>query len=168
MTFAIRRAEPADLEKVGRLTLRAYVDGGHLHPDSDYGATLSDAWSRARDAELWVAVRSEDGRLLGSITFAPPGSPFNEVSDAGEGEVRMLAASPQASGMGVGDALVRHCVARARELGLRALTLSTQPSMAAAHRIYERVGFVRTPDKDWDPIPSVHLLTYRLELTPAD
>jgi len=36
--------------------------------------------------------------------------------------------------------------------------------MLAAHRIYERMGFVRTPDRDWEPIPGLPLLTYALEL----
>lgn len=164
MTFRIRRAEPSDLETVGRLTLRAYVDGGHLHPDSAYGSTLVDARARAEAAELWVAVGSTDGAVLGTVTLAPPGSALNEVSEPGEAEVRMLAVSPESQGAGVGEALMRQCVERARDLGLRALALSTQPGMHTAHRIYERMGFVRTPGRDWSPVPGVDLITYRLEL----
>jgi ribosomal protein S18 acetylase RimI-like enzyme len=166
MSLKIRRAEPADLETIGRVTLKAYVDGGHLHPESDYGGTLADARTRAEAAELWVAVRLPDGTPLGSVTFAPPGSSFNEVAEPGEAEVRMLAVSPEAQGSGAGEALMRRCVSRARELGLSGLALSTQPSMHAAHRIYERLGFVRTPERDWSPIPGVDLITYRLDLSP--
>jgi hypothetical protein len=36
--------------------------------------------------------------------------------------------------------------------------------MASAHRIYERLGFVRTPERDWQPMPGVQLITYRLHL----
>jgi ribosomal protein S18 acetylase RimI-like enzyme len=168
MSLMIRRAEPADLETIGRVTLQAYVDGGHLHPESDYGSTLADARARAEDAELWVAVQPAAGTLLGSVTLAPPGSSFNEVAESGEAEVRMLAVSPDAQGSGAGEALMQHCVSRALELGLRALALSTQPSMHAAHRIYERLGFVRTPERDWSPIPGVDLITYRLDLTPME
>ena len=67
--------------------------------------------------------------------------------------------------LGVGEALVRACVERAEQAGARTLRLSTQPQMAAAHRLYERLGFTRTPDRDWDPEPDVHLLTYELGLT---
>jgi ribosomal protein S18 acetylase RimI-like enzyme len=111
-----------------------------------------------------VAVESADGRPLGSVTLAPPGSAFNEVAEAGEAEVRMLAVSPSAQGRGVGEALMRHCVSRARGLGLSALALSTQPGMLGAHRIYERLGFERTPDRDWSPVPGIELITYRLDL----
>jgi hypothetical protein len=36
--------------------------------------------------------------------------------------------------------------------------------MASAHRLYERLGFRRTPEQDWYPAPDVHLITYRLDL----
>jgi hypothetical protein len=39
--------------------------------------------------------------------------------------------------------------------------------MHSAHRIYERLGFVRTPERDWNPVPyldDIFLLTYALTL----
>ena len=36
--------------------------------------------------------------------------------------------------------------------------------MHAAHRLYDRMGFVRTPDRDWSPRPDVDLRTYRIDL----
>jgi len=38
--------------------------------------------------------------------------------------------------------------------------------MHAGHRLYERLGFHHTPERDWQPRADVHLTTYRLELTP--
>ena len=66
----------------------------------------------------------------------------------------------------MGEALVRACMDRARAAGARRLRLSTQPDMHAAHRLYERLGFARTPDLDWEPLPGVPLITYALKLTP--
>ena len=57
------------------------------------------------------------------------------------------------------------CVNRARDLGLRRLRLSTQPIMRDAHRLYERMGFVRTPENDWTVRPGIDLITYALDLT---
>ena len=167
MTFAIRRAHPADADAIaaaGRIAQEAYVAGGLLPPDSGYAERLADAASRARDAELWLAVDERSGAVLGSVTFAAPGTPFAQVAQDGEGEFRMLTVEPQARGRGVGEALARHCVTRAKELGLTALVLSSQPNMHAAHRLYGRLGFRRTPDLDWSPEPGVSLLTYRLPL----
>jgi ribosomal protein S18 acetylase RimI-like enzyme len=167
MTFAIRRADPAEAEAIaaaGRIAREAYVAGGLISPASGYGDLLADAESRAREAELWLAVDDRNGAVLGSVTFAAPDSAYAQVAQDGEGEFRMLTVEPQARGRGVGEALARHCVIRARELGLTALVLSSQPNMHAAHRIYERLGFVRTPELDWSPEPGVSLLTYRLPL----
>ena len=169
MTFAIRRADPADFTAVADLTVQAYVVDGHLAPDSLSAAVLADSASRADAAELWVAVgeaEATDGReaVLGSVTFAAPGSELTQVAGDTEGEVRMLAVASSARQHGVGEALVRHCIRRARELGLTGLAISTQPSMQSAHRIYERLGFERTPERDWEPVPGVSLVTYRLDL----
>ena len=163
MTFAIRRADPADFERIGELTVQAYAEDGHIPAGSDYAATLADAASRADQAELWVAV-DEGGTVLGTVTFAAPGSPYLEVAGPHEGEFRMLAVAHGARGLGVGAALVQHVIDRARELELRGLAMSTQPTMLSAHRIYQRLGFERTPERDWSPVPGVELLTYRLAL----
>jgi hypothetical protein len=36
--------------------------------------------------------------------------------------------------------------------------------MTPAHRIYERLGFVRAPDRDWEPEPGIRLVAYLLAL----
>jgi hypothetical protein len=38
--------------------------------------------------------------------------------------------------------------------------------MTAAHRLYEGIGFVRTPSFDWRPVPELLLRTYALPLVP--
>ena len=42
--------------------------------------------------------------------------------------------------------------------------LSSLAEMTAAHRIYERQGFERVPDRDWSPVPGVDLIAFRKEL----
>ena len=162
MSTAIRRALPADISAAAQVTVDAYVGAGYVGRDDPYAARLADAAHRATNAELWVAVDGDE--VLGTVTFVRPGTAYAEVSAPDEGEFRMLAVSPGARGRGVGEALVRHCLARAAELGLRAIVLSTLPQMRAAHRIYERLGFVRTPERDWEPQDGMLLVTYRCPL----
>jgi GNAT superfamily N-acetyltransferase len=76
----------------------------------------------------------------------------------------MLAVAPTARGAGVGAALVALVVERFRDEGASGIVMSTLDRMRAAHRIYERAGFVRDPDRDWSPVPGVDLITYRLDL----
>ena len=164
----LRLADPADpdeLAAVGELTLAAYVADGYLDGSTDsYADHLRNAADRAREAELAVMVEEPGGVLVGTVTYCTAGTPWSEVSDPGEAEFRMLAVAPAARGRGVGAALAAWCVERARADGCSAVALSTLPVMDAAHRLYERMGFTRTPDRDWYPRPEVRLITYRLVL----
>jgi hypothetical protein len=36
--------------------------------------------------------------------------------------------------------------------------------MRSAHRLYERLGFTRLPERDWSPMPGTDLLVYTREL----
>jgi hypothetical protein len=60
--------------------------------------------------------------------------------------------------------VVTACIDRARRDGARRLVLSTQDQSAAAHRMYERLGFARCPELDWTPVPGIDLLGYALPL----
>ena len=160
----IRRAEPRDYSAVGELTVAAYVEGGHIPPAaSGYLRELADTRRRAAEAEVWVAA--EDGVAVGSVTWCPPGSAWREVARLGEGEFRMLAVAPGHQGRGIGEALVRHCLARSVEAGHAAMVLCSLPGQRGAHRVYERLGFVRDPTLDWQPVPGVDLWGFRLDLT---
>ncbi|MCX4805645.1 GNAT family N-acetyltransferase [Streptomyces sp. NPDC058682] len=165
MEMVIRTALPADYAELGEITAQAYLADGHLdfNEDDAYLNVLRDVAGRAARAEVLVAER--DGSLLGGVTFAAPGSPLADVAAPDEAEFRMLAVAHEARGQGAGEALVRACIERARAVeGVTGLVLSTQRSMAGAHRIYARLGFVRTPERDWAPIEGLTLLTYRLKL----
>jgi GNAT superfamily N-acetyltransferase len=162
----IRPARPDEYETISELVVRVYLAEGYTRAGSHYLSVLRDTVSRAEKAELMVAVDEPD-RILGTVTYAPYGSPYAEHAESAEDAAfRMLVVDPEARGRGVGEALVRWCVERARSSGVRHLRLSTQQGMAAAGRLYLRLGFVRTPERDWHPEPDVDLITYGLEITP--
>ncbi|MFK4109164.1 GNAT family N-acetyltransferase [Streptomyces sp. NPDC002176] len=168
MDLRIRPAEPAEYTALGEITAQAYLQDGLLDfGESDaYLGELRDVAGRAAAAEILVAERG--GVLLGGVTFVPAGGPMADIAGPGEAEIRMLAVARAGRGQGAGEALVRACVDRARAVeGCRSLVLSTQPTMHAAHRIYEHLGFHRTPHRDWNPLPDLldlALLTYELTL----
>lgn len=162
----LRPAQPDEYAQVGELTLAAYLADGYLDNDHGYATELRAAAQRAAEAELMVAVDREGDDLLGTVTFAVSGSPYAEISRPGEAEFRMLAVTPAARGRGIGLALVRWCIEKARTQGHRALVLSSLDRMHTAHRLYERIGFTRMPERDWAPDPNILLIAYRLELEP--
>jgi GNAT superfamily N-acetyltransferase len=161
----IRPARPDELAAVGRLTLSAYAADGYLQGTDDYSDELSDAARRAELATLLVAVDDETSAVLGTATFCFAGSPYAEVSRPGEAEFRMLAVATEARGQGVGAALVQACIERARAAGSTAVALCSLEAMTPAHRIYERLGFTRAPDRDWQPVPGLTLVAYLLPLS---
>ncbi|MGW1228022.1 GNAT family N-acetyltransferase [Streptomyces sp. NPDC001515] len=166
MDMTIRPVDPSEHALLGEITAEAYLGDGLLDfgADDPYLVHLRDVARRAAEAEVLVAADA-GGRVLGGVTYAAPGNPWADIAGPDEAEFRMLAVAREARGAGAGEALVRACIARARATeGVTGLVLSTQPAMRGAHRIYERLGFVRTPERDWDPIDDLRLLTYRLEL----
>lgn len=161
----LRRATPDDLAAAGEVTVAAYAEFT-LGPDDPYLARLRDAATRAREAELWVATPDDSDAVLGTVTICPAGSPWRELAAPDEGEFRMLAVAPEARGTGVGEALVRLSLARAADQGARAVVLSSLAEMAAAHRLYHRLGFARAPERDWQPVPHVRLIAFHTTLEP--
>jgi ribosomal protein S18 acetylase RimI-like enzyme len=157
----VRDAQPAEYEVVGKIVAEAFYADGQLEaPDSlFYADVLRDVAGRAAAAEIIVAL--DDGAVVGGVTFVPRGGPMADIARDGEAEIRMLGVAPEAQGRGAGTALMRECIKRAADA--RRIVLSTQTVAVGSHRLYERLGFVREPARDWAPVPGVDLLCYVLE-----
>ncbi len=158
----IETAVPTDHDRIAELTVGVYVDGELASPG--YAAELADVAGRAERAELLV-VRDGSGRIVGSVALVLSGD-FGEVTESDdEAGFRMLVVDPTAQGRGIGAALVEECLARARAAGKRRVVISTGTRMTAAHRLYERLGFTRLPERDWTPVPGIDLLVYARDLS---
>lgn len=150
-------------EALGALTVLAYR-GPHPDIDDDgYAEELADVAHRVDQAVVFVGL--DDDRVLGGVTYVPDGvNPLAEVDVANAASIRMLAVDPAAQGKGVGQALVRACLDRAKIEGRREVVLHSTVEMAGAHRLYERLGFRRDESLDWHPEPNFVLLGFRREV----
>jgi ribosomal protein S18 acetylase RimI-like enzyme len=164
MPVVVREARPEEHARLGELVVAAYRSLPEFD-EPDYEPELRDVARRAREAVVLAAVDDADGSLLGCATYVPgPESPWAEFLQPGEAAIRMLAVDPAARGRGAGTALVVACVSRARAEGRSAVFLHSMEFMRAAQAIYRRLGFVRQPDRDWEPVPGVRLLGFSLAL----
>jgi GNAT superfamily N-acetyltransferase len=157
--YEIRAAAPEEFEQVADVCQAAYAE--LMPPGDGYAAGLRAVARRAADAQVLIAAGE---RVLGTVTFVPEGGPMGEIAAADETEFRMLAVDPAAQGRGVGAALLAGVIERTRALGRAAVVCSSLPEMRAAHRVYERAGFRRAPQRDWSPRPGVELLAFTLVL----
>ena len=171
MDVQVRHAREEEVDEIGALTVEVFGQDGLV--SEEYLTVLADARSRW-DADATTILVALDGgtdglpgaELLGSVVYAAPGSPWRNLGEGdGEAEFRMLGVRESARGRGVGEALVQACIDRAKSEGLERLVLSTEPQMRAAHRLYERLGFVHATHRDWAPHPEVQLVAYQLDLS---
>jgi ribosomal protein S18 acetylase RimI-like enzyme len=160
-SLTVEQARPEDFARIAQLTVDVYVGGGLATPA--YAPELADVAGRAERAELLV-VRDPSGRVVGSVALVLTGDFGNVITSDEEAAFRMLVVDPAAQGQGIGELLVTTCLDRARAAGKRRMVISTDPLMTTAHRLYERLGFTRLPERDWRPEPGVHLLVYSREL----
>jgi GNAT superfamily N-acetyltransferase len=161
--ITVRAVCAGEYDDLARITVDAYLAIPGVDLGAGYVEELADVERRAREAEVLVAV-DEGGKLLGGVTYVGALGPWAEFSDPAEAGVRMLAVDPAAQGAGVGTVLVEACIARARAGDRARLTLHTTASMPAAQRLYERLGFRREPDRDWEVDGGLLLLGYVLDL----
>jgi GNAT superfamily N-acetyltransferase len=108
--------------------------------------------------------------------YAPPGGRLLLATVQGEAaatgafrplagtacEAKRLYVRPEFRGQGIGEALVRRIIEEARAAGYREIFADSLPSMSAAMRIYQRLGFSET--EPYSPHPTPGAIFLRLEL----
>ena len=124
---------------------RVYVGEGYT--DAERAAQFQRR-ERLEGEGVFLLALGDDGAVNGAVLFLNENSTLRQIAQHGEREFRMLAVHPNARGEGVGEALVRECIRRAEAEQATGLVLWTQPTMLAAHRLYQRLGFVRDAERD--------------------
>jgi ribosomal protein S18 acetylase RimI-like enzyme len=149
------------MAEIGDIRLAAYLADGFLSRESSYATVL---YGLGATGTGRVLVAADGDRILGTVMlqFWPEAGEI--VHGPGEAEIRALAVAPSAQRMGAGSALVRAVITEAVTSGISFLALCSLPEMRTAHRMYERAGFVRLPERDWSPQPGTPLLAYGMPL----
>jgi GNAT superfamily N-acetyltransferase len=101
--------------------------------------------------------------VVGSVALVLEGD-FGEITEVDEGAAFRMLVDPAVQGRGIGTLLATACLDRARAGGKRRMVISTDAAMTPAHRLYQRLGFTRLPERHWSPLPGVDLMVYTKEL----
>ena len=154
---SIRIANEVDFEPARAVLGASYAEYEAVLPPTNWVAYLADILDlEGRDPESDLLVAEIEGRVVGCVSYFPPGAKASYPSDgysehwpAEWSAVRLLAVDPGTRGAGVGRRLTEACIARAREQGAKTLGLHTTAPMKVARAMYERMGFERTPRYDF-------------------
>lgn len=120
MTMAIREETSADHAAVRRVVEAAF--------EQAVEADLVDRLRADGDAAISL-VAIADERIVGHILFSPLGAPFRALALA------PVAVSPERQGSGIGSALIRSGLDRARAAGWQGVFVLGEPAF------YRRFGF---------------------------
>lgn len=132
----IRIAEPNDLLSIIPL-MRAFSEEV-LAPlsDSHIKAALEPLLNDSDIGDVWVA---EDQSILGYLVITWG---WGIESGGKEALIDEIYISPEHRGQGLASALVGASIARAKELGTKAVFLETEAENPDSRKLYERLGFV--------------------------
>ena len=167
----LRDARDADRTAIESVTLAAYQEYAPTMGEmwKFYRANILETLAKVKPAEQIVAERKEG--IVGTVLLYPAGNPVQAQNGTvirfDLPEIRLLAVTPAARGQGVSTALMQECVCRARHSGAGALSLHTTDMMKVAMQMYERMGFVCDPERDFHPAENVVVKGFRLDLNNA-
>ena len=116
------------------------VEDGVAFPQLD-GLTEEEAIHFFAEEQSFTGVAQDDdtGEVVGLYILHP-----NNIGRCGHIANASYAVRADRRGQGVGEALVRHCLDKARELGFRVIQFNAVvASNTHALRLYEKLGFVR-------------------------
>ena len=147
----VRPARHAEYDAI-RTLLNAGYHGYKADIDSEvwpaYFVDLLDLDRHARHGELLVAVI--DGDIAGYAAFYPDASLQHLGWPAGWAGGRGLVVHPDYRRFGVAAALLAELERRGHAVGAAAFAFHTSSFMTAAIPLYERLGYRRVPEFDFD------------------
>lgn len=150
----IRKARNEEVPFIREQRVNAYQKYESDLPNEHWNAlkqAISSEADKAEGVELLVA--ESEGELMGSIALFPSNSDAYEgyIDELDYPEIRMLAVAPNFQGKGIASALITECENLAKQKGYRYIGLHTGEFMTNAISLYEKKGYKRMPEFDFEP-----------------
>lgn len=157
----ITEATAEDYQRIGDITVDAYLDAGHFDdPNHEYLQFVRQVAKRHEHCTILVAKR--DGHVIASMSLTQHGNEYADIALPGELEIRMLSVDPTVQRSGAGKAMVAAALAHARSLDrVHTVSLTTGGHWVAARGLYEKLGFTHREERDWFvPDTDIRLVVY--------
>ena len=145
--FAIRRATPADAERVSKVATATFVETfGHLYPPEDLAFFLGDSYAADKqrvilshpDYAIWLL--EHEGEAVGHAAAGPCGLPHADVRE-GDGELKRLYLLQRFQNGGWGAQLFETALEWLESKRPHALWIGVWSQNFGAQRFYGRYGF---------------------------
>jgi ribosomal protein S18 acetylase RimI-like enzyme len=159
----IEEATAADVLAIADLNVAAYREFARRLGADAWGAMEKNLRGVARLTgwAKFLVVRTPRA-LAGSVGYCPPGKSDPTVFEPDWASIVLLAVSPRHRRRGIGRALIRDCIRRARDDRAPAVGLFTSEIMTGAAALYRSLGFQE--DRELPPRYGVRYSRLRLEL----
>ena len=138
-TFSLRRATKADLPRILALLIDDQLGAARENPDDLVPYELAFDAIDGDPAHLLVV-----GELNSDVvaTFQLSYLPGLSRKGSWRAQIEAVRVSEVLRGQGVGALMIQWAIDQARDRGCSLVQLTTDKSRVAAHRFYERLGFV--------------------------
>jgi ribosomal protein S18 acetylase RimI-like enzyme len=147
--FTISKCQNLNSEskEVENLLAHVYVESGFTDPII---AEKIFAFPEVQKRGEILLARDLNRNLIGMIICALPTNPYRQVAESDEAEMHLLAVETEWRSHGLGKELCLAFENQAQQAGYHKVVLSTQVTMKAAHALYEKLGYQRSPSRDWN------------------
>ncbi len=118
------------------------------------------------DETVTSIVAKSGTEILGAVLYCPPYEKKmgDRVVKNPYPEMRLLAVPAKNRNRGIAARLIEHCELVAKQSGSKTMTLHTTVLMQTAKQMYEKRGYVKYPEIDFEPVPGFVVWGYRKEL----
>jgi ribosomal protein S18 acetylase RimI-like enzyme len=149
------------IAEVTRLSYGEYAQASDPEFWTNYEASTRKTLLEENNAQR--VVGQLDGQIVATVLLCPPyelnlGKKLVRNSYP---EMRLLAVLPQFRNLHIGARLIDECERRVQAEGFDAITLHTTLLMQTAKSMYERRGYVRYPEIDFEPAPGFVVWGYK-------
>lgn len=130
--YEVNESEPLLKESLNSLSLQLSASPQLLTDEDLYAMFVSPT------THLFLAKNKESNSIVGMITLVTFRTPYKM-----KGTIEDFVVDQASRGQKVGENLLQRVLQKARDEGVKSLTLTSHPTREAANHLYQSVGFER-------------------------